>query len=91
MILPRGNHGRKFALINIKKNYMDKVNFFPFKLMKPSIANEKNKVIVKQLTENIVVTRDEKNSRTFHYDQNAEELFSSFTANIIKEETLFTR
>lgn len=70
---------------------MDKANFFPFKPMKPSLANEKNKVIVKQLTENTVVTRFDKNSHTSKTDQNAEELFSSFTANIIKEETLFTR
>jgi hypothetical protein len=78
-------------LFQKKNNKMDKSNFNPFKPLKTSITKGVKEVIVKLLTNNTVVTQDDKDSHASEHDQSAEELFSSFTANIIKEETLFTR
>ena len=70
---------------------MNKFTPSPLKKTKSDITGE-IRVIDKTVTETkFNIIRYDKNSPAALSDKKAMELFSSFTADIIKEETLFTR
>ena len=68
-------------------------NLSSFKEILPKIDDKGNIISNDPITEKefTIVKRYDKNSSSSQSAQKAEDLFSSFTANIIKEETLFIR
>lgn len=62
-------------------------NFLPGDSKQQNLLNN----TIMNHTEVNFITPYDKNSLTSQSEHKAEELFSSFTANIIKEETLFIR
>ena len=65
----------------------------PFKSVLPKIDDKGNILVNKSVlkSEYTIVKRYDVNSASSQSDQKAEDLFSSFTADIMKEETLFIR
>lgn len=64
----------------------------PFKKFQPEIDKGTNIIVANSVSQKVTITkRYDRNSPSAQSERKAEELFSSFTANIIKEETLFIR